>query len=136
MGQKNMSHGQACLSELRRATLTEESHSSFCSSFSPTEFLAAASNLSSSIATGPNKVASPMLKYLPRSSMNFLLCIFNFSWSLHSFPSTWKTSSIVPIHKMEKPLKPPASFRLISLTPASQSFLNASFYPVYSFSEV
>ena len=45
-------------SELRHATCSEESHSSFCSSFSRAKFLAAASNLSSSssAATGPDKV--------------------------------------------------------------------------------
>ena len=104
------------LTELRRATCSVESHSSFCSPFSPAEFLAAASNLSSSTATGPDKVSYPMLKHLPRSGMNFLLHIFNLSWSSHSFPSIWKTSSIIPIHKMGKPLDSPASFRPISLT--------------------
>ena len=54
-------------SELRRVTCSEESHSSFCSSFSPAEFLATASNLSSSIATGPDQVAYPMLKHLNKS---------------------------------------------------------------------
>ena len=93
-----------------------EFHSSFCSRFSLAEFLAAASNLSSSTATGPDKVAYPMLKHLPRSGMDFLLHIFNLSWSSHSFPSIWKTSSIIPIHKMGKPLDSPASFRPISLT--------------------
>ena len=48
--------------------------------------------------------------------MDFLLHIFNLSWSLHSFSSIWKTSSIIPIHKMGKPLDSPASFRPISLT--------------------
>ena len=38
------------------------------------------------------------------------------TWSVHSFPSIWKTSSIILIHKMEKPLDSPASFRPISLT--------------------
>ena len=57
-----------------------------------------------------------MLKYLPRSGMDFLLHIFNLSWTLHFFPSIWKTSSIIPIHKMGKPLDSPASFRPISLT--------------------
>ena len=93
-----------------------ESHSSFCSSFSHAEFLAAASNLSSSTATGPDRVAYPMLKHLPRSGMDFLLHIFDISWSSHSFPSIWKISSIIPIHKMGKPLDSPASFRPISLT--------------------
>ena len=110
------SRARGYLSELRRATCPVESHPSFCSRFSPTEFLAAASNLSSSTATGSDKVAYPMLKFLPRSGMDFLLHIFNLFWSSHSFPSIWKTSSIIPIHKMGKPLDSPASFRPISLT--------------------
>ena len=57
-----------------------------------------------------------MLKHLSRSDIDFLLHIFNLSWSSHSFPSIWKTSSITPIHKMGKPLDSPASFRPISLT--------------------
>ena len=73
------SRARGYLSELRRATCPEESHSSFCSPFSPAEFHAAASNLSSSTATGPDKVAYPMLKHLPRSGMDFLLHIFNLS---------------------------------------------------------
>ena len=92
------SRARGYISELRRATCPVESHSSFCSPFSPAEFLAAASNLSSSTATGPDKVAYPLLKYLPRSGMDFLLHIFNFSWSSHSFSSIWKTSFIIPIH--------------------------------------
>ena len=48
--------------------------------------------------------------------MDFLLHIFNLSWTSHSFPSIWKTSSIIPIHKMGKSLNSPASFQLISLT--------------------
>ena len=110
------SRARGYLTELRRATCSVESHSSFCSPFSPAEFLAAASNLSSSTATGPDKVAYPVLKHLPRFGMDFLLHIFNLSWSSHSFPSIWKTSSIIPIHKMGKPLDSPASFRPISLT--------------------
>ena len=110
------SKARGYLTELRRATSPVESHSSFCSPFSPAEFLAAASNLSSSTATGPDKVSYPMLKYLPRSGMDLLLHIFNLSWSSHSFPSIRKTSSIILIHKMGKPLDSPASFRPISLT--------------------
>ena len=110
------SRARGYLTELRRATCSVESHSSFCSPFSPAEFQAAASNLTSSTATGPDKVAYPMLKHLPRSDMDFLFYIFNLSWSSHSFPSIWKTSSIIPIHKIGKPLDSPASFRPISLT--------------------
>ena len=110
------SRARGYLSELRRTTSPEESHSSFCSPFSPAEFHAAAFNLSWSTATGPDKVAYPMLKHLPRSGLDFLLHIFHLSWSLRSFLSIWKTSSIIPINKIETPLDSPASFRPISLT--------------------
>ena len=110
-----------------RVTCSEESHLSFCSPFSLDEFLVAASNLFSSTATGPDKVAFLMLKHLPCSGMDFLPHIFNLSWSSHSFPSSWKTYSIIPIHIMGKPLDSPAFFRPISLTS-----LNASFYLNYS----
>ena len=128
------SRARGYLSELRRATCSGESHSSFCSPFPPAEFLAADSNLTSSTATGPDKVAYLMLKHFPRSGMDLLLYIFNISWSLHSFPSIWKTSFIIPIHKMGKPLDSPVRKQeSLSLSPpASQSCLNASFYPVYS----
>ena len=104
------------LSKFRQATCPEESHSSFSSSFSPVKFLVAASNLFPSTATGPKKVAYPMLKHLPRSGPDFLLHILNLSWTLHSFPSTWKTSSIIPIHRIGKLLESTAFFRPISLT--------------------
>ena len=81
------SRARGYLSELRRTTCPKVSHSSFCSPFSHVEFLAAASNLPSSTAIGPDKVAYPMPKHLPRSGIDFLLYIFNLSWSSHSFPS-------------------------------------------------
>ena len=102
------------LSVLRRVTRAEESHSSFCFPFSPAEFLAATTNISSSTATGPDKVAYPMLKHHPRSGIDFLLHILKLSWSLHSFPSIWEIS-IITIHKMGKLFDYPASFLLMSL---------------------
>ena len=106
------------LSELHRATCSEESHSSFCFPFSPAEFFVAASILSSSTATGLDRVAYLMLKHLHCSGMNLLLQIFKLSWPL---------------------LKPLDSLLPSSLSlspPASRSFLNASFYRVYSFNSL
>ena len=57
-----------------------------------------------------------LLKHFPCSGVDFLLHIFNLSWTLHSFSCMWKTSSIILIHKMGKPLDSPASFRPISLS--------------------
>ena len=126
------SRARGYVTKLHHATCSVESHSSFCSPFSPTEFLAAASNLSSSTATGPDKVAHPMLKHLPHSGMDFLLHIFNLSWSSHSFPSIWKTFSIIPIHKWESLSTLLLPFGLSLSPPVYQSCLNASFYPVFS----
>ena len=126
------SRARGYLSELRRATFPVESHSSFCSPFSPAEFLATASNLSSSTATGLDKVAYPMLKHLPRSGMDFLLNIFNLSWSSHSFPSIWRHLQLFPYTRWESlsTLLLPSGLSLSP--PAYQSCLNASFYLVYS----
>ena len=82
------SRARTYLSELRRATCSEESHLPFCSPFSRAEFLVAASNFFSSTATGPDKAVYPMQKHLSRSGINFLLPIFNLSWSLHCYPSS------------------------------------------------
>ena len=121
-------------SELHRATCPEESHLFFCSPFSPAEFLAAASKLSLFTVTGPGKVAYPILKHLPSSGMDFLLHIFNLSWPLQSFPFIWKTSFIIPIHKMGKPLDSSSSFRLISLTSCVSKVFERiiQYYLVYS----
>ena len=45
-----------------------------------------------------------------------LLSLFDRSWSSHTFPSSWKPSTIIPIHKRGKPTSSQSSFRPISLT--------------------
>ena len=63
--------------------------------------------------------------------MDFLLYIFNLSWSSYSFLSIWKTSSIIPVHKMGKPLDSSDSFRPISLTSCvSELFELNLFFPI------
>ena len=118
--------------ELRRSTHPEDSHLSFCSPFSPTEFLAAASNLSLSTATGPEKVAYPMLKHFPCCGMDFFLHIFNLSWTLHFFLRSGRNLPLFLFIRWETlSTLLPSSGRSLS-PPTSQSFLNASYYPVYS----
>ena len=53
------SRARGYLTELRRATCPEESHSSFCSPFSPAEFLAAASNLTYPLPLAQTKLPIP-----------------------------------------------------------------------------
>ena len=71
-----------------------------------------------------------MLNHLSRWGMDFFFTFSIFSGLCIPF----LLSSIIPIHKMGKPLDTPASFQPFSLSPpASQSFLNALFYLLYSF---
>ena len=126
------SRARGYLSELRRATCPVESHLSFCSPFSPAELLAAASNLSSSTATGPYKVAYPMLKHLPRFGMDFLFTFSIFSGLCIPFLPSGRHLLLFPYTKWESlsTLLLPSG---LSLSPPTYlSFLNASFYLAYS----
>ena len=80
------------------------------------ELSTAISKLSSSTASGPDQIAYPLLKHLPKPAQLHLLSLFNKSWSSHSFPSCWKPTPIIPIHKPGKPTSSRSSFRPISLT--------------------
>ena len=71
---------------------------------------------SSSTASGPDQIAYPLLKHLPEPAQLLLLSLFNRSWYSDTFPSCWKPTTIIPIHKPEKPISSPSSFRPISLT--------------------
>ena len=77
---------------------------------------AISSNFSSSIASGPDQNAYPLLKHLPEPAQLLLLSLFNRSWHSHTFPSCWKPTTIIPIHKPGKPTSSPSFFRPISLT--------------------
>ena len=106
------------MNELRKANCEDASslHNSFCSPFSLNELSTAISNLSSFTVSGPDQIAYPLLKHLPEPAQLLLLSLFNRSWHSHTFPSCWKPSTIIPIHKPRKPTSSPSSFRPISLT--------------------
>ena len=106
------------MNELRKASCEDASslHNSFCSPFSLTELSTAISNLSSATESGPDQIAYPLLKHLPELAQLLLLSLFNKSWHSHTFPSCWKPTTIIPIHKPGKPTSSSSSFRPISLT--------------------
>ena len=91
-------------------------HSTFCSPFSSLELSTAISQLSTSTSSGPDQITYPLLTHLPQSALHLLLYIFNLSWSTHTFPSTWKQLTIIPILKPGKPSDSPSPYRPISLT--------------------
>ena len=106
------------MNEFRKASCEDASslHNFFCSPFSLTELSTAISNFSSSTASGPDQIAYPLLKHLPEPAQLLLLSLFNRSWHSHTFPSGWKPTTIIPIHKPGKPTSSPSFFRPISLT--------------------
>ena len=104
--------------EHRKASCEDASslHNSFCSPFSLTELSTAISNFSSSTASGPDQIAYPLLKHLSEPAQLHLLSPFDRSWHSHTFPSCWKPTTMIPIHKPGKPTSSPSFFRPISLT--------------------
>ena len=118
------SRGKDYLSKLQWVMCPEEFRFCFCSPFFFIEFLAPATNLIWSTATGQDKIAYFMLKHLPRFGMDFLPYIpfLTSGRGLMLFHTIiWKSFSTL--------LLPSGLF----LSPhASQIFLNASFYFVYS----
>ena len=106
------------MNELRKASCEGASslHNSFCSPFSLAELSTAICKLSFFTASGPDQIAYPLLKHLPESAQLVLLSLFNRSWYSHTFPSCWKPTSIILIHKPGKPTFSPSFFRPISLT--------------------
>ena len=89
-------------------------HTTFCSPFSSLELSTAISQLSTS--SGPHQITYPFLTHFAQSGFYFILYIFNPSWSTHTFPSTWKQSTIIPILKPGKPSDSRSSYKPISLT--------------------
>ena len=67
-------------------------------------------------------VPSTVLKHLPEPAQLLLLSLFNRSWHSHTFPSCWKPTTIIPIHKPGKPTSSPSFFRPISLTSCISKF--------------
>ena len=120
------------LSKLRRATCPEESHSSFCSPFSPAVFHAAASNLSSSTATGLDKVANPMLKHFLALAWIFFFISSIFPGLHIPFLPSGRHLLLFPFTRWENLSTLLLPSGLSFSPPASQGCLNASFYPVYS----
>ena len=86
------------------------------------ELSTAICKLFSSTASGPDQIAHPLPNHLPEAAHLLLLYPFNRSWYSHSFPSCWKPTTIIPIHKPGKPFSSPFSFCPISLISCISKF--------------
>ena len=57
-----------------------------------------------------------LLKHLPHDSLLLLLYIFNHIWLTQDFPTSWKTTIIIPVPKHGKVFSDPGIYRPIALT--------------------
>ena len=124
------SKARGYFSELCRATCPWSLTRLFALLSLPLNFFEAASNLSLSTATGPDKVAYPMLKHLAwifffTSSISPGLCI--------PFLPSGRYLPLFPFTRWESPSTLLLPSGLSFSPPVPQSCLNASFYLVYSF---
>ena len=105
------------MNELRKANCENafSLHNSFCSPYSLAELSCAICKLSSSCASGPDQIAYPLLKHLPKPAQLLLLSIFNRSWSSHTFPSSWNLLLSSPFTNLENPLPDRVPDRVESL---------------------
>lgn len=73
------------------------------------------STLKSSKAPGFDDISNIVLKKLPEKAIKLLTCIFNSCIHLNYFPKLFKKAKVIPIHKPNKPVNNPNSYRPISL---------------------
>ena len=67
-------------------------------------------------AVGPDDVHYQMLKHLPNDALLTLLNILNNIWASGKFPTSWCTSTVIPVPKPGKDTSDPSNYRPIALT--------------------
>jgi len=67
-------------------------------------------------AVGPDDVHYQMLKHLLNDALLTLLSILNNVWALGKFPTSWCTSTVIPVPKPGKDTCDPSNYRPIALT--------------------
>ena len=73
------------------------------------------SNLKShDTAVGPDDVHYQMLKHLPNDALLSLLNILNNIWASGKFPTSWCTSTVIPVPKPGKDTSDPSIAQLLS----------------------
>jgi hypothetical protein len=84
---------------------------------SPSEILGYIKMLKNKKSPGHDGIPNLVLKNLPRKGIAFLASLFNTCLKISYFPSTWKHSIVIVIHKPGKPSSQVNSYRPISLLP-------------------
>lgn len=83
----------------------------------PREIIRLLSKLDNKKAPGFDQITKEVLTQLPRKGIVFLTTLFNGILRVGHYPSIWKTSQIIMVHKEGKPANEVGSYRPISLLP-------------------
>jgi potassium voltage-gated channel Eag-related subfamily H protein 8 len=67
-------------------------------------------------SAGPDSLSYIMLKHLSSTSITNLLFLYNRIWQEHTFPTSWRTATVIPIAKPNKDPKNAINYRPIALT--------------------
>ena len=87
-----------------------------CKKFTLTELKSAIVSMKPKGAPSRDRIAPRFIRALGPQALDFLLSIYNDSWSLGVSPSYWKEALIIPLLKKGKPRSQIDSFRPVSLT--------------------
>ena len=97
---------------LNAPSVAEES----CKKFALAKLTSAIGSMKPKGAPGRERIAPRFIHALIPETLDFLLSIFNDSWSLGVSPSDWREALIVPLLKKGKPARQIDTFRPVSLT--------------------
>jgi hypothetical protein len=85
------------------------------------------STLKTNKATGPDGIGNKLLKEAAPAICSPLCRLFNRSVTLQTFPSAWKLSHVVPLHKKDS-VTDPNNYRPVSLLPCISKALERLMY--------
>ena len=83
--------------------------------FTTEQTMAAVKQLKASKALGPDKISNLHLKHLGPLALGYLTKIFDLSIATSQIPDIWKSSTIIPLLKPNKPAEESSSYRPVSL---------------------
>ena len=93
----------------------------------PSEVLEIISNLSNSKAFGLDGIDTYIIKLVKNELGPAITHILNLSIAQSKFPTSWKSTKVVPLHKKDDPLNP-ANYRPVAIIPVLSKILEKAVY--------
>ena len=85
------------------------------------------SYLSNSNASGLDNINTSTVKLIKSEILPALTHIVNLSITNRSFPSSWKKSKVIPLHKKDDPLNP-KNYRPVAIVPVLSKILERAIF--------